>query len=78
MFEIETFGLAILESNKCLVSKEIVVLRQWESETYKFGFIKRIDKGRLFHFIFFFFILCLQMEFKLSQLDESTSRGIGS
>ena len=33
MFEIETFGLATLESNNCLVSKETVVLRQWESET---------------------------------------------
>ena len=27
------------------VSKETVILRQWESET-KIGFIKRADKGR--------------------------------
>ena len=33
--------------NKFLVSKEIVVLRQWEIETGKFGFIKRVDKGRI-------------------------------
>ena len=30
---------------KFLVSKETVVLRQWESQTEKFGFIKRVDKG---------------------------------
>ena len=30
--------------NKILVSKEIVVLRRWESET-KIGFIKQVDKG---------------------------------
>ena len=33
MFEIETSGLAILESDKCLVSKETVAQRQWECET---------------------------------------------
>ena len=30
--------------NGFLVSKEIVVLRRWESETGS-GFIKRVDKG---------------------------------
>ena len=30
-----------------LLSKETVVLHQWESETGKFGFIKRVDKGRM-------------------------------
>ena len=33
--------------NEFLVSKEAAVLRQWESETWKFGFIKRVDKGRI-------------------------------
>jgi len=28
-----------------LVSKETVVLRRWEREKQKFGFIKRVDKG---------------------------------
>ena len=28
-----------------LVSKETVVLRQWERSKQKFGFIKRVDKG---------------------------------
>jgi len=27
--------------------KETVVLRCWESETWKLGFIKRVDKGRI-------------------------------
>ena len=31
---------------KFLVSKETVVLRRWESETGKFGFITRVDKDR--------------------------------
>ena len=34
-------------SYRFLVSKETVVLRWWESETWKFGFIKRVDKGRI-------------------------------
>ena len=33
--------------NKFLVSKETVVLRRWESETGKFGFINHVDKGRI-------------------------------
>ena len=33
--------------NKSLVSKEPVVLRRWESEKGKFGFIKRVDEGRI-------------------------------
>ena len=33
--------------NKFLFSKETVVLRRWESETGKFSFIKRFDKGRI-------------------------------
>ena len=33
--------------NKFLNSKETVVQRRWESETWKFGFIKRVDKGRI-------------------------------
>ena len=31
--------------NQFLVSKETVVLRQWERSKQKFGFIKRVDKG---------------------------------
>ena len=31
--------------NEFLVSKETVVLRQWERSKQKFGFIKRVDKG---------------------------------
>ena len=38
---------AIKLAYKFLVSKETVVLRRWESETGKFGFIKRVDKGRI-------------------------------
>ena len=34
-------------SYKSLVSQETVVLRRWESETQKFGFIKWVDKGRI-------------------------------
>ena len=30
-----------------LISKETVVLRQWERGTWKIGFIKRVDKGRI-------------------------------
>ena len=30
-----------------LVSKETVVLRRWERSKQKFGFIKRVDKGRI-------------------------------
>ena len=30
--------------NEFLVSKEAVVLRQWERSKQKFGFIKRVDK----------------------------------
>ena len=32
---------------KILVSEETVELCQWESETWKFGFIKQVDKGRV-------------------------------
>ena len=35
-----------IQTNKFIVSHETVVLRHWESETWKFGFIKRVDKGR--------------------------------
>jgi len=31
------------------VSKETVVLHQWESEKWKFGFIRWVDKGRNYH-----------------------------
>ena len=31
--------------NKLLDSKDNVALRRWESETWKIGFIKRVDKG---------------------------------
>ena len=34
-----------LENYGFLVSKETVVLRQWERSKQKFGFIKRVDKG---------------------------------
>ena len=30
-----------------LVSTETVVLRRWERSKQKFGFIKRVDKGRI-------------------------------
>ena len=33
--------------NEFLVSKETVVLRRWERSKQKFGFIKRVDKGRI-------------------------------
>ena len=33
--------------DKILVSKETVVLRLWESETGKFGFMKHVDKDRI-------------------------------
>ena len=36
-----------VESLKYQNSKETVVLRQWESETWKFGFIKRVDKSQI-------------------------------
>ena len=34
-------------SKQIIVSKETVVLRRLESETRKFDFIKRVDKGRI-------------------------------
>ena len=37
--------LTALSLNEFLVSKETVVLRQWEGSKQKFGFIKRVDKG---------------------------------
>ena len=37
--------ITINTMNKFLVSKETVVLRRWESETGKFGVIKRVDKS---------------------------------
>ena len=33
--------------NEFLVSKETVVLCRWEGSKQKFGFIKRVDKGRI-------------------------------
>ena len=39
--------ITINTMNKFLVSKETVVLRRWESEIGKVGFIKRVDKGRI-------------------------------
>ena len=33
--------------NEFLVSKETVVPRRWERSKQKFGFIKRVDKGRI-------------------------------
>ena len=36
----------LCETNEFLVCKKIVVLRRWESETGKFGFIKHVDKLR--------------------------------
>ena len=36
-----------MTENKFLVPKENVVLRRWESDSGKFGFIKRDDKGRI-------------------------------
>ena len=47
---IDTFVSAQPQSAKFykfLVSKETVLLLRWESETRKFGFIKRFDKGRI-------------------------------
>ena len=32
---------------KFLVSKETVLLHQWESETWKFSFVKEVDKGQI-------------------------------
>ena len=40
---LQSFG----KDSKFLVSKETVVLCLWESETWKFGFIKQFDKGRI-------------------------------
>ena len=46
-------GISILlfNSDKFLVfiRKLSVVLRRWESETWKFGFIKRVDKKSNYH-----------------------------
>ena len=39
------FNHTMGEVKKFLVCKETVVLHRWESETGKFGFIKRVDKG---------------------------------
>ena len=36
-----------------------MVLRRWESETWKFGFIKRVDEGRIGHFGKYHHTLCL-------------------
>ena len=35
------------QENKILISEETVVLRLWESQTSKFGFIKRVDKDQI-------------------------------
>ena len=37
----------LIEKHEFLVSKETVVLRRWERSKHKFGFIKRVDKGRI-------------------------------
>ena len=37
--------LTALSPNEFLVSKETVVLPQWEGSKQKFGFIKQVDKG---------------------------------
>ena len=39
--------MTINTMNKFVGSQETVVLRRWESETGKFGFIKRVDKVRI-------------------------------
>ena len=39
--------LVVGTENEFLVSKETVVLRRWERSKQKFGFIKRVDKGRI-------------------------------
>ena len=36
---------SVSKDNEFLVSKETVVLRQWERSKQKFGFIRRVDKG---------------------------------
>ena len=36
-----------MPENGFLVSKETVVLRQWEGSKQKFGFIKQVDKGSI-------------------------------
>lgn len=42
-----TQGAGFLGASKFLVSKETVVLRRLENETWKLGFIKKINKGRI-------------------------------
>ena len=37
----------LLARDKFLVSKETVLLRQWEIEAWKFGFIEQVDKGQI-------------------------------
>ena len=43
----QTFMKSIPYLNEFLVSKETVVLCRWERSKQKFGFIKRVDKGRI-------------------------------
>ena len=45
--KLESKGQAYTTPNKFLVSKETLVLLRWESKRGKFGFIKRVDKGRI-------------------------------
>ena len=40
-------GRQFSKESKILVSKKSVVLSRWDSETWKFGFMKRADKGRI-------------------------------
>ena len=37
----------LLARDKFLVSKETVVLCQWEIEAWKFGFIEQVHKGQI-------------------------------
>ena len=38
---------SLFMENKILLFKDTVVLRQWDSQTRKFAFIKRVDKSRI-------------------------------
>jgi len=40
-------GLGIRNLFSFLVSKETMVLRRWESKTFKCGFNIRVDRGRI-------------------------------
>ena len=43
----ETLKNSGIQCCKFLVYKKTLVLRRWEDETWKFGFIKRVDKAFL-------------------------------